>query len=109
VSALSLEDIQDLDLNFVISLDVNAPVPTVTLGARDTFKLTFQIAEAQEDKGVQPHQAFLRLSDPVSGEEGVVPIRVTSGGKAKLEIVREICYDLETSTHACITEPSPSS
>jgi oligosaccharyltransferase complex subunit delta (ribophorin II) len=37
---------------------------------------------------VQPHQTFLRLHDPVSGEDGVLPVRVTPGGKAKLELVR---------------------
>jgi oligosaccharyltransferase complex subunit delta (ribophorin II) len=74
-------------------LDVkSAAVPTVTLGARDTLRLNFQVSESQEDKGVQPHQTFLRLHDPVSGEDGIVPIRVSAGGKAKLEIVRIILW-----------------
>ncbi|KAF9236655.1 hypothetical protein BU15DRAFT_89052 [Melanogaster broomeanus] len=50
----------------------------LTLGASDTLKLTFQ--------GVQPHQTFLRFYDSVSGEEGIQPVRVTPGGKAKFEL-----------------------
>ncbi|KAI6020002.1 Oligosaccharyltransferase subunit Ribophorin II-domain-containing protein [Pisolithus orientalis] len=52
----------------------------------DTLKLTFQITEKSEGKGVQPHQTFLRFYDSVSGEEGIQPVRVTPGGKAKFEL-----------------------
>ncbi|EGN92910.1 hypothetical protein SERLA73DRAFT_190531 [Serpula lacrymans var. lacrymans S7.3] len=59
----------------------------LTLSSSDTFKLTFQITEEGEGgKGVQPHQTFLRFYDGVSGEEGIQPIRVTPGGKAKFEL-----------------------
>jgi oligosaccharyltransferase complex subunit delta (ribophorin II) len=37
---------------------------------------------------VQMHQTSLRLHDPVTGEDGVLPVRVTPGGKAKPELVR---------------------
>ncbi len=53
------------------------------------LKLTFQVVD-EEGKGVQPHQTFLRLYDPVSGEEGVQPVKVTAGGKAKFELVRSL-------------------
>ncbi|KAH8101107.1 Oligosaccharyltransferase subunit Ribophorin II-domain-containing protein [Cristinia sonorae] len=60
------------------------PSPLV-LGAKDVLKLTFQVVE-EEGKGVQPHQTFLRFYDEVSGEEGIQPVRVTTGGKAKFEL-----------------------
>ncbi|EPT00561.1 hypothetical protein FOMPIDRAFT_1030401 [Fomitopsis schrenkii] len=59
---------------------------TVKLGPSDVLKLTFQVAEAEGGKGVQPHQTFLRFSDEATGEEGVQPVRVTPGGKAKFEL-----------------------
>ncbi|KAG9313398.1 hypothetical protein JVU11DRAFT_5716 [Chiua virens] len=58
----------------------------LTLGPSDTLKLTFQVTESDEGKGVQPHQTFLRFYDPISGEEGIQPVRVTLGGKAKFEL-----------------------
>ncbi|CAL1699577.1 unnamed protein product [Somion occarium] len=61
------------------------PAP-LTLGASDALKLTFQVLDKDEGKGVQPHQTFLRFYDEISGEEGIQPVRVTSGGKAKFEL-----------------------
>ncbi|CCL99616.1 uncharacterized protein FIBRA_01634 [Fibroporia radiculosa] len=58
----------------------------LTLGPSDTLKLTFQVIEETEGKGVQPHQTFLRFYDEISGEEGIQPVRVTAGGKAKFEL-----------------------
>lgn len=58
------------------------------LGGRDTLKLTFQVVEKEDGKGVQPHQTFLRFYDEVTGEEGIQPIRVASNGKAKFDLVR---------------------
>ncbi|KAF8137527.1 Oligosaccharyltransferase subunit Ribophorin II-domain-containing protein [Boletus edulis] len=58
----------------------------LTLGPSDVLKLTFQITETGEGNGVQPHQTFLRFYDTVSGEEGIQPVRVTPGGKAKFEL-----------------------
>ena len=68
----------------------------LTLGPSDTLKFTFQITENNEGKGVQPHQTFVRFYDSVSGEEGIQPVRVTPGGKAKFELVRflPLCYVL---------------
>lgn len=60
----------------------------VTLGPNDKLKLTFQVAEEGTDKGVQPHQTFLRFFDSTTGEEGIQPVKVSSSGKAKFELVR---------------------
>jgi oligosaccharyltransferase complex subunit delta (ribophorin II) len=59
----------------------------VTLSATDVLKLTFQVVEKDNGKGVKPHQTFLRFYDEASGEEGIQPVRVTIGGKAKFELV----------------------
>ncbi|KAH7910254.1 Dolichyl-diphosphooligosaccharide--protein glycosyltransferase subunit Swp1 [Hygrophoropsis aurantiaca] len=68
------------------TLVLNKKPEPLTLSATDTLKLTFQITESAEGKGVQPHQTFLRFYDKVSGEEGIQPVRVTPGGKAKFEL-----------------------
>ena len=65
------------------------PSPLV-LSATDTLKLTFQIVDKNTGKGVLPHQTFLRFYDATSGEEGIQPVRVTNGGKAKFELVRNL-------------------
>ena len=67
--------------------------PPVELRATDTLKLTFQIVD-EDGKGVQPHQTFVRFYDEVTGEEGIQPIKVTSGGKAKLELVSALFYNI---------------
>lgn len=61
--------------------------PPLSLSPTDTLKLIFQVVEQDGGKGVQPHQTFLRFYDETSGEEGIQPVRVTSGGKAKFELV----------------------
>ncbi|KAI0738966.1 oligosaccharyl transferase delta subunit [Daedaleopsis nitida] len=61
------------------------PTPPLSLGPKDVLKVTFQVLDA-DGKGVQPHQTFLRFYDAVSGEEGVQPVKVTAGGKAKFEL-----------------------
>ena len=62
----------------------------VQLGDSDTLKVLFQIVDQGTSSGVQPHQTFLRLYDENSREEGVQPVRVTPGGKAKFELVRAL-------------------
>ena len=59
----------------------------VKLGEQDTLKITFQIVDKETGNGVQPHQTFLRFYDEKSNEEGIQPVRVTPGGKAKFELV----------------------
>ncbi|RDB30026.1 Dolichyl-diphosphooligosaccharide--protein glycosyltransferase subunit 2 [Hypsizygus marmoreus] len=65
---------------------VQKPSTPVTLSKDDVLKVTFQVIEKESGKGVQPHQTFLRFYDPKSGEEGIQPVRVTNGGKAKFEL-----------------------
>jgi oligosaccharyltransferase complex subunit delta (ribophorin II) len=67
-----------------ITLD-KKPAP-LTLSPSDTLKLSFQVVEAESEKGVQPHQTFLRFYDEASGEEGIQPVRVTAGGKVKFDL-----------------------
>ncbi|KAA1472061.1 oligosaccharyl transferase delta subunit [Dentipellis sp. KUC8613] len=62
------------------------PEKAVELGPSDTLKLTFTVAEKETDKGVQPHQTFLRFYDEATGEEGVQPLKVSASGKAKFEL-----------------------
>jgi len=57
------------------------------LGPSDTLKLTFQVTEQATDNGVQPHQTFLRFFDSTTGEEGIQPVKISSSGKAKFELV----------------------
>ena len=67
----------------------------VHLGATETLRLSFTVVAKEknpdaESKGVQPHQTFVRFYDKISGEEGVVPVKVASSGKARFELVRRI-------------------
>ena len=59
----------------------------VTLSPTDTLKVAFQVLNKETGEGVQPHQVFLRFYDPETQEEGIQPIRVSAGGKAKFELV----------------------
>ncbi|KAJ7293390.1 oligosaccharyl transferase delta subunit [Mycena rebaudengoi] len=68
-----------------ISLDHKADAP-FRVGPTDSLKITFQIIEEDGGRGVQPLQTFLRFYDAESGEEGIQPVRVTPGGKAKFEL-----------------------
>lgn len=70
-----------------LSLIHKAYVP-VQLGETDILKLSFQIVDQETGSGVQPHQTFLRFYDEKSNEEGVQPVHVTPGGKAKFNLVR---------------------
>lgn len=49
--------------------------------------MTFQVIDKASGQGVQPHQTFLRFYDEKTGEEGIKPVLVTNGGKAKFELV----------------------
>ncbi|KAI0763105.1 oligosaccharyl transferase delta subunit [Trametes elegans] len=62
------------------------PSPPLALGPSDVLKLTFQVVDKEDGKGVQPHQTFLRFYDEATGEEGIQPVKVTPGGKAKFEL-----------------------
>ncbi|PPR07465.1 hypothetical protein CVT26_013435 [Gymnopilus dilepis] len=62
------------------------PSTPIALHGKETLKVTFQIVDEETGKGVQPHQTFLRFYDENSNEEGIQPVRVTPGGKAKFEL-----------------------
>ncbi|KAL1949207.1 hypothetical protein VTO73DRAFT_11013 [Trametes versicolor] len=62
------------------------PSTALSLGPSDVLKLTFQVVDKEGGKGVQPHQTFLRFYDEGTGEEGIQPVKVTPGGKAKFEL-----------------------
>lgn len=64
------------------------PNPALSVGSTDTLRVTFTVTDQSSGKGVQPHQAFIRFYDPLTKEEGIHPIRVASGGKAKFDLVR---------------------
>ncbi|KIP12146.1 hypothetical protein PHLGIDRAFT_82347 [Phlebiopsis gigantea 11061_1 CR5-6] len=69
---------------------VNKAAP-VHLDSTETLKLAFTVVAKDKDpnvesKNVQPHQTFVRFYEKLSGEEGVVPVRVTQNGKAKFEL-----------------------
>lgn len=67
------------------------------------MKFTFQVAEEATDNGVQPHQTFLRFFDSTTGEEGIQPVKITSSGKAKFELVR--CIVLKHLAFIYLTPP----
>ncbi|KAF7790509.1 hypothetical protein EIP86_001465 [Pleurotus ostreatoroseus] len=65
-------------------IGTRTPEP-LTLGPTDSLKLSFGIVTTEGAKPVQPHQAFLRFYDEVTGEEGIQPIRVSNAGRVKYE------------------------
>ncbi|EIM88923.1 uncharacterized protein STEHIDRAFT_93936 [Stereum hirsutum FP-91666 SS1] len=66
--------------------DTNRQAKFVVLNSTETLKLSFQVTEKGTEKGVQPHQAFLRFYDKSTGEEGIQPVKVGPTGKAKFEL-----------------------
>lgn len=80
------------------------PSTALSLGPSDVLKLTFQVVDKEGGKGVQPHQTFLRFYDEVTGEEGIQPVKVTPGGKAKFELVSTL--DSATTRHAEMMDTS---
>ncbi|KAI0676458.1 oligosaccharyl transferase delta subunit [Trametes maxima] len=81
ISASNASQLRSEPLSFV-----HKPSPALSLGPSDVLKLTFQVVDKEDGKGVQPHQTFLRFYDEVSGEEGIQPVRVSPGGKVKFEL-----------------------
>ena len=73
---------------FSLNVEGKTPSKSLSLGQTDVLKLSFTITEkGKESQGVQPHQTFLRFYDATTGEEGIQPLRVSSSGKAKFELV----------------------
>ncbi|RUP52432.1 Dolichyl-diphosphooligosaccharide--protein glycosyltransferase subunit Swp1 [Jimgerdemannia flammicorona] len=52
----------------------------------DTVRLTFQVKDAETDKSVQPHQAFLILTNDETGVQSVQILQVRDSGKARAEL-----------------------
>lgn len=68
-------------------LSVSKPLAKpVELQSNDVLSLNFQIVEEKSQDGVQPQQAFLRLYDSETEEEGIIPLRVTSLGKVMFQL-----------------------
>ncbi|THH11404.1 hypothetical protein EW146_g8051 [Bondarzewia mesenterica] len=65
---------------------VRQPEHPVVLNVSDILRLTFQVVDKDEGKGVQPHQTFLRFFDESTGEEGIQPVKTSPSGKAKFEL-----------------------
>lgn len=76
----------------------------MTLSQSDVLKLAFQVVEQDTGNGVKPHQTFLRFFDQKTGEEGIQPVRVTPGGKAKFELVRFYIFRSLLSTKKTFAE-----
>jgi oligosaccharyltransferase complex subunit delta (ribophorin II) len=70
------------------SLSSSKKAAPITLSQKDSLKLSFTVVEKESKNGVQPHQTFLRFYDPATGEEGIQPVRVSSVGQGKFNLVR---------------------
>lgn len=74
--------------NYIVLFRLNPTSPlakTISLGSTDTLKLLLTATEGNKPK--RPHQAFLTLSDPVSGVEESFVFTVKDNGKGKVELV----------------------
>ncbi|KAJ3555236.1 hypothetical protein NM688_g2690 [Phlebia brevispora] len=67
------------------TLPLSRKPEALALGPTDSIKLSFGIVQKDGGKPVQPHQAFLRFYDEVTGEEGIQPLRVNNLGRVKYE------------------------
>ncbi|QRV76048.1 oligosaccharyltransferase complex subunit [Ceratobasidium sp. AG-Ba] len=67
------------------SIDLNEPLATVTVGKTENLRISFVVL-GDDGTPVRPHQAFVRMYDEASGEEGIQPVKVGKDGKGKLEI-----------------------
>ncbi|EJU02427.1 hypothetical protein DACRYDRAFT_66539 [Dacryopinax primogenitus] len=67
-------------------LTPNAPeLPTLAVSAADTFKLSFTV-EDEKGNAVVPVQSMLRLWDEESGEDTLLPFKVSLAGKGRFEL-----------------------
>lgn len=72
-----------------VRIDLEASLQTLTLGKKDTLRFTFTVVDdaSESEAGIQPHQAFLRFYEH-NGEEGIQPVKISSQGKGKFDLVR---------------------
>ncbi|KAG8688137.1 hypothetical protein FRC08_011600 [Ceratobasidium sp. 394] len=67
------------------SIEVGEPLTTVVVGKTESLRVSF-IVLGDDGSPARPHQAFLRMVDEQSGEEGIQPVKVSKDGKGKVEI-----------------------
>jgi len=68
------------------TLTPNSPEPpTLVLSNADTFKLSFTV-EDEKGNGVVPAQSMLRVWDEESGEDALLPFKVSAAGKGRFEL-----------------------
>jgi len=96
-SALASAELQVKSLKFsvqtpssdIITADTLTPdapePPTLVLSNADTFKLSFTV-EDEKGNGVMPVQSMLRVWDEESGEDALIPFKVSATGKGRFEL-----------------------
>ncbi|KAG9126791.1 hypothetical protein FRC07_001990, partial [Ceratobasidium sp. 392] len=67
------------------SIEIGGPLTTVVVGKTENLRVSFVVL-GDDGSPVRPHQAFLRMVDKKSGEEGIQPVKVAKDGKGKVEI-----------------------
>lgn len=70
------------------SIELDAPLTTVVVGKTENLRVSFTVL-GDDGNPVRPHQAFLRMVDEKTGEEGIQPVKVGKDGKGKVEIVSD--------------------
>ena len=63
---------------------------TLNLEGSDTLKLTLQIKDKATQAGIQPHQAFLLLTNEDTDVDSVQVLEVANSGRGKVELVSVI-------------------
>ena len=69
-----------------VRIDLGQSLTTVTVGKSENLRVSFTVL-GDDGTPVRPHQAFLRMYDDKTGEEGIQPVKVGKDGKGKVEIV----------------------
>lgn len=67
------------------TIDLNESLTTVSVGKSENLRVSFTVL-GDDGAPVRPHQAFLRMYDEKTGEEGIQPVKVGKDGKGKVEI-----------------------
>ncbi|KAF8761103.1 Oligosaccharyltransferase subunit Ribophorin II [Rhizoctonia solani] len=67
------------------TIELDGPLTTVTVGKSENLRVSFTVL-GDDGNPVRPYQAFLRMVDEKSGEEGIQPVKVGKDGKGKVEI-----------------------
>lgn len=98
--SLILNELSQGQVLIVLRLSATAPLAkSVSLGATDSLKLILTTIDGKTAK--RPHQAFLTLTDPVTGLEESFVLSVKESGKAKVDLVRYDIPMLQSITNCC--------